>query len=147
MAKTHYSGRFTGRYLCGQTDAGWYAAEGERATCGVCLRCAEAGVRQAEPAKVTWSPPLSLRDVMVALEGISGRLGAIERHLGIGEAGAEPPPGMPVHYTPEEHDQPACEDDGPGFVMLGTLNPDQVTCEACLALTGNSAAGGESGDG
>ena len=36
-------------------------------------------------ASVAYPRPPSLRDVLVALEGISGRLGAIERHLGIGE--------------------------------------------------------------
>jgi hypothetical protein len=42
-----------------------------------------------------------------------------------------------IHYTPEEHDQPACDADvyaPPGTVMWGTLNPDRVTCPGCLEL-------------
>lgn len=42
-----------------------------------------------------------------------------------------------VHYTPEEHDQPACNADvyaDPGETMYGTLNPAKVTCMACRAL-------------
>jgi hypothetical protein len=33
--------------------------------------------------------PGALEMVLVALEGISGRLGAIERHLGLGETGTD----------------------------------------------------------
>jgi hypothetical protein len=43
----------------------------------------------------------------------------------------------PVHWTPEEPDQPACDADtnAPADeVMLGTLNPSRVTCSACLGV-------------
>jgi hypothetical protein len=46
-----------------------------------------------------------------------------------------------THYTPEEHDQPACDADvdaDPGTVMWGTLNPQRVSCPACLTVMNRS---------
>jgi hypothetical protein len=52
--------------------------------------------------------------------------------------------GTPVHWTPEEPDQPACDADvdaPEGTEMLGTLNPDRVTCPECRkAATCDTAA-------
>ncbi len=52
-----------------------------------------------------------------------------------------------THYTPEEHDQPACDadvaEDAPE-VMFGTLNPQRVTCHDCLKII-EAAAGKEAG--
>lgn len=45
-----------------------------------------------------------------------------------------------VHWTPEEPDQPACDADvgaPEGTVMYGTLNPERVTCLACLWMLGD----------
>jgi hypothetical protein len=66
MGETHYSGDFTGRYLCGQTDAGAYAARGEGATCGTCQRCAEVRVRVSSTKSATAS---GLADAIAALDG------------------------------------------------------------------------------
>jgi hypothetical protein len=65
----------------------------DRETAGLAVQAvirAALGVpRELGTPAVTHSRPLSLRDVLVALEGISGRLGAIERHLGLGETGTD----------------------------------------------------------
>lgn len=78
-----------------------------------------------------------VREDSEPLPELTTALGGVGEDGRVSELTAE---GAMTHWTPEEHDQAECGagvDAPQGTVMYGTLNPERVTCPACVRLLGD----------